>query len=131
MAVQYNSENDSWSTWLNVLKNKIPSASKEAIDTFEKIKKAQEAGYKIDNMDRWIHQNKLADESLIKFLTDTKYSEKTLANYQLYLKESANSMNLFQRAGKAAGTAIKSLVATLGSMVAMWAIGEVISLVRV
>ncbi len=79
--------------------------------------------------DNFIKQSKLADKSLISFLQDTKYGTKDLANYQLYLKESSQSMTLFQRAGKAAGTAVKSLVATLGSMAAMWAIGEVISLI--
>ena len=128
MAVQYNSENNSWSTWLDIFKKDIPSASKEAVSAFEKIKKAQEAGYNIDNMDRWIHQNKLADESLIKFLRDTEYSEKTLANYQQYLKNSANSMTLFQRASKAASLAAKSFVAALSSMAIMWAVTEGISL---
>lgn len=32
-------------------------------------------------------------------------------------------MTLFQRATRAAGTAMKSLMATLGSMAVMWAIG--------
>ena len=129
MAVQYDSKNNSWSTWLDTFKKDIPSASKEAVSAFEKIKKAQEAGYNIDNMDRWIHQNKLADETLISFLQDTKYGTKDLASYQQYLKESSQSMTLFQRATKAAGGVVKSLGATLGSMAAMWAIGEVISLV--
>lgn len=128
MAVQYDSKNNSWSTWLDVLKNKIPSASKEAVSAFDKIKRAQEAGYNIDNMDRWIHQNKLADETLISFLQDTKYGTKDLASYQQYLKESSQSMTLFQRAGKAAGGVIKSLGATLGSMAVSWAIGEVLQL---
>lgn len=128
MAVQYDSKNNSWSTWLNIFKKDIPSASKEAVSAFEKIKKAQEAGYNIDNMDRWIHQKKLADESLIKFLRDTEYSEKTLENYQLYLKNSANSMTLFQRATTTATTIGKKFIATLGSMAAAWAISEVISL---
>lgn len=70
----------------------------------------------------------LADETLISFLQDTKYGTKDLASYQQYLKESSQSMTLFQSAGKAAGGVIKSLGATLGSMAAMWAIGEVLSL---
>ncbi len=45
------------------------------------------------------------------------------------MKQSANSMTLFQRAGKAAAGVVKSLVATLGSMVVNWAIGEVLQLV--
>ena len=28
MAVQYNSENNSWSTWLDMFKKEIPEASK-------------------------------------------------------------------------------------------------------
>lgn len=101
MAVQYDSKNNSWSTWLDTLKNKIPSASKEAVSAFEKIKKAQEAGYNIDNMDRWIHQNKLADETLISFLQDNEhveYATKDLATYQLYLKNISKDLTLFQRA---------------------------------
>lgn len=70
----------------------------------------------------------MTDESLISFLQDTKYGTKDLANYQQYLKESSQSMTLFQRAGKAAGGVIKSLGATFASMAATWAIGEVISL---
>ncbi|MFR0846775.1 MAG: hypothetical protein ACLSG9_01880 [Eubacterium sp.] len=38
-------------------------------------------------------------------------------------------MTLFQRAGKAAGNAIKSIGVAIGSMAATWAIGEVLSLV--
>lgn len=38
-------------------------------------------------------------------------------------------MTLFQRAGKAAGGVIKSLGATLASMAAMLAIGEILSAV--
>ena len=132
MAVQYDSKNNSWSTWLDIFKKDIPSASKEAVSAFEKIKKAQEAGYNIDNMDRWIHQNKLADETLISFLQDNEhveYATKDLATYQLYLKNTSKDLTLFQRAGKAAGNAIRSIGAALGSMAATWAIGEVLSAV--
>lgn len=78
--------------------------------------------------DSFVKKMNLADETLISFLKDTKYGTKDLASYQQYLKESSQSMTLFQRAGKAAGTAMRTLGATLGSMAAAWAIGEVISL---
>ena len=70
----------------------------------------------------------VADKSLIEFLTDTEYSEKTLENYQLFLKNSANSMTFFQRATTTATTIGKRFIATIGSMAAAWAISEVISL---
>lgn len=127
MAVQYDSKNNSWSTWLDVLKNKIPSASKEAVSTFKEIQKNISEGFNTTDYEDFIKKNKLADETLISFLQDTKYGTKDLASYQQYLKESSQSMTLFQRAGKAAGGVIKSLGATLGSMAVMWAIGEAIS----
>ena len=128
MAVQYNSENNSWSTWLDMFKKGIPEASKEAESAFEKLKKAQQAGYEVNNMEKWIHQNKLADESLINFLNDTKYSEKTLDNYKLYLKEAGSQTSWFGNMTSKAGSVLKSFGATLGSMAVSWAISEVISL---
>lgn len=139
MAVQYNSENDSWTTWISKFKKEIPEVSKEAEGFFEKMNKVG-ATITSDTLkpmlestngafDDYIKNNKLADKSLISFLQDTKYSEKTLANYQLYLKKSSQSMTLFRRAGKAAGNSIKSIGAAIGSMAATWAIGEVLSLV--
>ena len=43
------------------------------------------------------------------------------------MKESTEGLTLFQRAGKAAGTAVKSLVATAGSMLVSWGVGELLS----
>ena len=126
-AVQYDSGNDKFVTWLSKLKQEIPQVSDNAKGFFDLINK----GLNVDNCEDWdllAKKFKLTDESLISFLQDTKYSEKTLANYQLYLKDSSKQMTLFQRAGKAAGTTLKELGAILGSMAAAWAIGEVISL---
>ena len=111
---------------MSKLKQEIPQVSDNAKGFFDLINK----GLNVDNCEDWdllAKKFKLTDESLISFLQDTKYSEKTLANYQQYLKESSQSMTLFQRAGKAAGTTLKELGAILGSMAAMWAIGEAIS----
>lgn len=38
MAVQYDSKNDSWSTWISRLKVEIPKVSEEADKFFTKIK---------------------------------------------------------------------------------------------
>ena len=125
-AVQYNSENDSWTTWLSTLKKDIPKVSKDAKSLFKELDSGK---LKVTDWQGYCNSVKMTDKSLISFLRDTKYGTKDLANYQQYLKESSQSMTLFQRAGKAAGTAVKTLGATLGSMAAMWAIGEVISLI--
>lgn len=68
------------------------------------------------------------DDDFMSFLNDVDLSGDVFQQYQEHLQQSADGMTLFQRAGKAAGAAMKSLMATLGSMAAMWAIGEVISL---
>lgn len=137
MAVQYDSKSDSWSTWISRLKVEIPMVSEEA-DAF--FKKYQENGKNLteiiknvsnnNGFEGFINDSNLADESLIAFLKDTKYAEKNLENYQLYLKNSATSMNLFQIATKKAGAALKSLGGTLASMAIMFVVTEVISLVN-
>lgn len=141
MAVQYDSKNDSWSTWLSNLKKEIPEVSEEAEKFFEKM---DEIGATLTNdslkpmlestngaFDLYIKNQGLADETLISFLQDTEYSEKTLANYQLYLRNSANSMTFFQRASKMASTAAKTFGATLANMgiafLASWSISKIVS----
>lgn len=126
MAVQYNSENDSWTTWLSTLKKDVPEVSKEAKTLFKELDSGK---LKVKDWQGYCNSVKMTDKSLIKFLTDEKYATKDLATYQLYLKNTSKDLTLFQRAGKAAGNAMKSLLASIGSMAAMWAIGEVISLV--
>lgn len=123
MAVQYNSENDSWTTWLSTLKKDIPKVSKDAKSLFKELDSGK---LKVTDWQGYCSSVKMTDETLISFLQDTKYSEKTLENYQLYLKKSSGSLILFQRATKAAATATKKLFATLGSMSAMFAIVSLI-----
>lgn len=53
MAVQYDSKNDSWSTWLDIFKNKIPSASEEAVSAFEKIQEQVGQGIDLYNYDNF------------------------------------------------------------------------------
>ena len=139
MAVQYNSKDNSWSgIVVDLLKAKkgIVEVSDEATKFFEKYQKnGKNLSATIENVSKsngfkgFIKDSKLADESLISFLKDTEYSEKTLANYQLYLKNTASGMTFFSRATKAAGSVLKTFIATLGSMAAMWVIGEVVSVV--
>lgn len=136
MAVQYDSKNDSWSTWISRIKVEIPKVSEEADKFFTKIKNVGgslnsasiQSMIDTDSFDMYIEKQNLADESLISFLKDTNYAEKNLENYQLYLKNSANSMTFFQKAVKKTGTVLKSLGGTLASMAIMWAASELISL---
>ena len=136
MAVQYNSENNSWGGFIvDIYKAKkgIIEVSNEATKLFDKYKDKnlsntmnQVASY--NTFDNFIKKNKLADESLIAFLQDTEYSEKTLENYQLYLRNSASATTVFSRGLKTAGTVVKSFAATLGSMAVTFLVSEAISL---
>lgn len=135
MAVQYNSKDNSWSgIVVDLLKAKkgIVEVSDEATKFFNKTKNWKPSSLVITDEKKFgsfIKKMDLADESLISFLKDTEYSEKTLENYQLYLKNSANGLTLFQRAGKAAGSAIKTLGATLANMALVWVISEAVSMI--
>lgn len=137
MAVQYDSKNNTWGGFIidaYKAKKGIIEVSEEATKLFDKYKdkdlsNAMNQIMSHGTFDNFIEKNKLADETLIAFLQDTAYGEKTLANYRLYLQETANNTTAFQRITTAAETAVKGLVATLGSMAVMWAIGEVISLI--
>lgn len=128
MAVQYDSENDSFKTWINRIKNDIPEASQEAQDTFKKLKQELEQNISSDNIDNWIQSNKLADESLIDFLRDAKYGTKDLDNYQQYLKDTSNTTISFSNIVKKTGPILKSFGASLASMAVNWALGEIIGI---
>lgn len=129
MAVQYNSDNNSWETWIDVFRNKIPEASNDAKKAFEDIQKKLSEGFVLDSYDDFINANKLADESLINFLKDTKYSQKDLTSYQQYLKDAGKSTSTFTTSIKKASTAIKSLGAAMASMAVNWMIGKAIDFV--
>ena len=116
MAVQYNSENNSWNTWLDIFKNKIPKVSNEAKNTFVKLKEQLEQGISVDNWDKWINKNNLADKSLIDFLKDANYSAKDLANYQQYLIDTGKSTSAFTSFTKKAGAALKYFCAAMSSI---------------
>lgn len=134
MAVQYNSDTDSWTTWIDKLKQEVPTVKKEISEFFEM---ADAQGLKLETwssksngaFDKLCKQYKVTDTELKNFLRTWDGSGDVAEAFQAHLKKSTNGLTLFQRAGKAAGNAIKSIGAAIGSMAAMWAIGEVISLV--
>lgn len=70
----------------------------------------------------------VSDDTLNKFLEDWDGSGDIQKAFQLHLKNSATSMNLFQIATKKAGAALKSLGGTLASMAIMFVVTELISI---
>lgn len=80
-----------------------------------------------DVFDKLCKQYKVADKDLKDFLKTWEGSGDIQEAFTAHMKKSTEGLTLFQRAGKAAGGVMKSLGATLGSMAAVWAIGEVIS----
>lgn len=77
---------------------------------------------------KWAEGVNIADESLINFFGDSKQGTKDLASYQEYLKNTGKQVTTFASITQKAGTILKGFGAALGSMVVMWAVGEVISL---
>lgn len=135
-AVQYDKENG----WSGIIVD-IYKAKKGIVDLGDEFKKFKENAnskgwnfeyfynsHNKDEIEQWIKQLDLSDESLKKFLKDWDGSGDIQEAFTAHMKESTEGLTLFQRAGKAAGGVIKSLGATLGSMAVSWAIGEAISL---
>ena len=139
MAVQYDSKNNTWGGILTDLikaKNGFTDVSDEANAFFEKYQKnGKNLSNVIANVSKnkdwkgYIKNSKLADQSLIAFLKDTRYATKDLATYQQYLQDTSGTLSIFQRASKTASTVIKSFGATLANMAFAWAISEVFSLI--
>lgn len=135
-ALQYNSEDNSWSWWLKGIKSGFADVSEEAGNFFTKYenkgKNLTQIMSNVSNnngLDNFIRQNKLADESLIKFLGNANYAEKTLDNYKLYLKDTGQATSAFAGFTKKASTALKSFAASMASMATTWLIFEAIGLV--
>lgn len=141
-AVKYDSENGFSGIALDVvgaLRNKISGKGKELPELNEATKEAlsrlQEDDIKGLNKnqlkeffdDDTIKSINTTKKSFMSFIDKVDLSGDVFAQYQNHLKESSQSMTLFQRAGKAAGTAVKSLVATAGSMLVSWGVGELLS----
>lgn len=141
-AVKYDSENGFSGIALDVvgaLRNKISGKGKELPELNEATKEAlswlQEDDIKGLNKnqlkeffdDDTIKSINTTKKSFMSFLDKVDLSGDVFTQYQNHLKESSQSMTLFQRAGKAAGTAVKSLVATAGSMLVSWGVGELLS----
>ena len=142
-AVKYDSENGFSGIALDVvgaLRNKISGKGKELPELNEATKEVLSWLQEDDDI-KGFNKNQLKEffdddtiksinttkKSFMSFLDEVDLSGDVFTQYQNHLKESSQSMTLFQRAGKAAGTAVKSLVATAGSMLVLWGVGELLS----
>lgn len=141
-AVKYDSENGFSGIALDVvgaLRNKISGKGKELPELNDATKEAlswlQEDDIKGFNKnqlkeffdDDTIKSINTTKKSFMSFIDKVDLSGDVFTQYQNHLKQSSQSMTLFQRASKAVGTAVKSLVATAGSMLVSWGVGELLS----
>lgn len=132
MAVQYNSEDNSWSgIGVDIVKS-IKDKSTGNLDISDKTKKDLETLKDLQGTTGAAGDLKSLfsdiDEDFSKFLDKVDMSGDVFKQYQTHMKKNQESTSLFSRASKAAGITLKELGAILGSMAATWAIGEVISL---
>lgn len=134
MAVQYNSDSNSFSTIFDGLIGKISPVKKEIKEFFEL---ANAKGIplnewsKVSNnvFDALCKEFKVTDSELKNFLRTWDGSGDISEAFTAHMKQSTESMTLFQRGAKAAGTAFKTVVAAVGSMAITFAISEVISII--
>lgn len=132
MAVQYNSKNDTWGGFGVDIAKSIKDKVTGNLDISDDIKKNLETLKDLQGATGAASDLKSlfsdVDEDFSKFLDDVDMSGDVFKQYQAHMKANQESTSLFSRGLKGAGTALKTIGATLGSMAAMWAIGEVISL---
>lgn len=134
MAVQYNSDSNSFSTIFDGLIGKISPVKKEIKEFFEL---ANAKGIPLNEwskvcnnvFDDLCKEFKVTDSELKNFLRTWDGSGDISEAFTAHMKQSTESMTLFQRGAKAAGTAIKTVGATVASMAITWAISEVISII--
>lgn len=134
MAVQYNSDSNSFSTIFDGLIGKISPVKKEIKEFFEL---ANAKGIplnewsKVSNnvFDDLCKEFKVTDSELKNFLRTWDGSGDISEAFTAHMKQSTESMTPFQRGAKAAGTAFKTVVAAVGSMAITFAISEVISII--
>lgn len=134
MAVQYNSDSNSFSTIFDGLIGKISPVKKEIKEFFEL---ANAKGIPLnkwskvsdDVFDGLCKEFKVTDSELKNFLRTWDGSGDILEAFTAHMKQSTESMTLFQRGAKATGTAIKTVGAAVASMAITWAISEVISVI--
>lgn len=121
--MQYDSKNDTWSTWLSKFKTEIPEITdevKDLLDLFnddtlnlKNLSKSELKSFFDDDTLKHLTETK---DGFMNFIDEVDLSGDIFAQYQLHLKNSANSMNLFQIATKKAGAALKSLGGTLENL---------------
>lgn len=134
MAVQYNSDSNSFSTIFDGLIGKISPVKKEIKEFFEL---ANAKGIplnewsKVSNnvFDDLCKEFKVTDSELKNFLRTWDGSGDILEAFTAHMKPPTESMTLFQRSAKAAGTALKTVGAAVASMAITFAISEVISII--
>lgn len=134
MAVQYHSDSGSFSSIFDGLIGKISPVKKEIKEFFEL---ADAQGSKLETwrnksdkeFNELCKQFKVTDSELKNFLRTWDGSGDISEAFTAHMKQSTESMTLFQRGAKAAGTALKTVVAAVGSMAITFAISEVISII--
>lgn len=134
MAVQYHSDSGSFSSIFDGLIGKISPVKKEIKEFFE-LADAQDLKLETwrnksdKEFNELCKQFKVTDSELKNFLRTWDGSGDISEAFTAHMKQSTESMTLFQRGAKAAGTAFKTVVAAVGSMAITFAISEVISII--
>ena len=80
---------------------------------------------KVKNFEHVFDVHKITEyrKEIKAFAKDTNYVTKDLASFKQYMVDNGKAVTGFQSVVKAAGSSLKSFVATLGSMAISWAIG--------
>ena len=120
MAVQYNSKDNTWGGIVVDIKDAITTSKKqlstESLDLFSNFNNNGEEFVKVRDkildrgkFDEWCDSVKIASTTEKDFLKTWDGSGDIQKAFTAHMKKSTEGLTLFQRAGKAAGTATKKI----------------------
>lgn len=130
LAIQYDKEKGFSSGWIEPFKKTVVETTVEIDNLFDKINTKKIDTTRIKNFGKFFSDNKITSskEDLEAFFKVWDNTGDVAEAYKKYMIDSGKATTSFSIGVKGAGKAIKGFIASLGSMAAMWAIGELVGL---
>ena len=114
---------------IGVIEKKIPDISDKTKELLELFNDESLKGLSNNELKDFFEGLDGADEDFMKFVDKFDSSKDVFEQYQQHMIDNGKATSTFSSITKKAGTAIKSIGASLASMGVMWLVGEAISLV--
>lgn len=128
MIVNYDKEKG-WNTIFNSVSSKVPEASEKVKEFFDLLSLDPDTkSWGSDELIDFAKSCNVSEKSLIEFLGKAESGERTLMDYQSYLKSTTKQTTAFANAQNVAGNVLKTVGSFAVNALASWAVSEAIGL---